>query len=191
MNVADDDSGLTEQDRQAIAEIKRELDSEVSHDLPPDPPPPPPPEPRPAATPQARLAPGAPADPVTPRPRVAPRPPRRQPRRWSTTALVLAFVAGAVASAAGVLFTLLTARPAHRVTTPERPAVEAPTSSRSASPGTSVDRDGRVDQAPAGVATDSPRATSERAADSPAAALSGEPTEPPDPDGRTRREVRA
>src|SRR5215831_12963068 len=112
MNVADDGSGLSEHDRRAIAAIRRELDAELDAEpaeAPPPGPPPPSPPPRAAPVAVARTSPS--------RPRLR----RREPRRWSTMAVVVAFVAGAVSSAAGVFFTLLTLHPASPVAAPRGP----------------------------------------------------------------------
>lgn len=63
-----------------------------------------------------------------------PEPRPREPRRWSTVVVVLAFLAGALSASAGIVFTLM--RPAHRTATPTRPASEvSPSSPPAALPG--------------------------------------------------------
>jgi len=125
MNVADDDSGLSEHDRRAIAEIRRELDAEFKAEpaeVPPSvrPVPSPVPSTAPSPVPSPRVAAVAPARTSPPRPHLR----RRERRRWSTMAVVLAFVTGAVSSAAGVLFTLVTLHPASPVAEPSGPTGE-------------------------------------------------------------------
>ena len=179
MNVADDDSGLTEHDRRAIAEIQRELDAEFG-----------PAEPVVPVPPAVPPAPAAPPEP-SPRPRRRPMT-RREPRRWSTAVVILAFVAGALSSAAGVLYTLLAGpgrvaesrRSADEARAPTLPSAVPTPPARSEPPPTDVrpPRSGR--------AIDAPPASSDHAAASVGAVPSEQRVPPTAAEARARREIR-